>query len=251
MDSSQLEKIGLTKGESLVYATLLNTGGDTAGRLAKSAAVSPSKVYDILERLCRLGLASRTTRGSRMFFSPTDPGALQALVKTKKKEIEKQEAELALIMPSLMTMTRSKRPEHDALVYEGYQAVKAYYYKTLDESAGERLVFGARSGYPVSKSAQYFFRNYHRQRIRKGRKLRIIFNSDLRGSGFAKDYEAMKLTGVRYLPQVTLSSIGIEGDAVDILVWTRETVVLFVLKSREVSRTFRGYFETLWGSAKP
>ena len=54
---------------------------------------------------------------------------------------------------------------------------------------------------------------------------------------------------VRYLPQVTLSSIGIQQDMVDMLVLTKETQLAFVIKSREVARTFREYFNVLWGMA--
>jgi len=250
MESELLERIGLTRGESKVYLALIESGGSTAGRIAKNAGVSQSKIYEILERLCRMGLSSKSRHAGRMFFSPVEPKVLQQIIAEKKKELNEQEKALDSMLPSLVLMQQRNKPKHEAMVLEGYNAVKSYYYKTLDEAAGERLVFGARTGYPVSKSAQYFFRNYHRQRIRKGRKLRIIFNSDLRGSGFARDYGAMKLTMVRYLHQVTLSSVGIEGDSVDMLIWSKETVVLFVVKSREVASTFRGYFETLWKSAK-
>lgn len=251
MEAKELEKIGLTMGASKSYLALLESGGSTAGRIARTAGVSQSKSYEILEKLCRMGLASKSTKSGMMFFSPADPKTLETLLESKEKELKAQKESLDFIMPSLLLTAKSKKRQHEATAFEGYKAVKAYYYKTLDESEGERLVFGARTGHPVSKSAQYFFRNYHKQRIRKGRQLRIILNSDLRGGSFAKDYGKMALTKVRYLPQVTLSSVGIEGDSVDILVWTKEIAVLFLLRSREVAKTFREYFKTLWQSAKP
>jgi hypothetical protein len=33
------------------------------------------------------------------------------------------------------------------------------------------------------------------------------------------------------------------------LIWTKETAILFVIKSREVAKTFRDYFEVLWKTA--
>jgi len=54
---------------------------------------------------------------------------------------------------------------------------------------------------------------------------------------------------VRFLPQVTLSSIGIQKNSIDILIWTKETALLFVIRSREVSKTFMNYFEIIWQSA--
>lgn len=250
MDAELLQKVGLTRGESAAYLSLLELGESTAGVIAKKSGVSSSKVYEILERLYAKGLAGKVSKSGRMHFSASDPEVLRQIMKNRTKEIEQQERSLESVLPSLVLLQQKTKQKREAMVYEGYDAVRSYYYKTLDAVDRERMVFGARSGYPVSKSAQYFFRNYHKQRVRKGRRLRIIFNRDLRNSQFARDYEAMRLTKVRYLPQVTFSSVGIEGDSVDILIWTKETVVLFVLKSREVAGTFRGYFETLWGRAK-
>lgn len=244
-----LERIGLTRGESLAYSALLESGESTAGRIARKAGVSQSKIYDIMERLCSMGLAARLVKSGRLVFVPSEPGALRKLLEEKRSELERQSAGLDRLMPRLEMLNASKSPKNQAMVYEGYQAVRSYFYKTLEGEPSERLVFGARTGYPVSRSAQWFFRNYHRQRMRKGGRLRIILNSDLREGRAAKYYEGMRLARVRYLPQVTFSSMGIEGGAVDMLVWSRETVVLFVIKSREVARTFRGYFELLWKDA--
>ena len=53
-----------------------------------------------------------------------------------------------------------------------------------------------------------------------------------------------------YLSQITLSSIAIQRDLVDMLVWTKEAQLVFVIKSREVARTFREYFGVLWRMAR-
>ena len=105
-------------------------------------------------------------------------------------------------------------------------------------------------GYPVAKGAQYFFQAYHRDWASKGLKTKIIFNRDLKGHKSTEYFEKQPNTVVRYLPQVTLSSIGIQKDNVDILIWTNETQLVFVIKSKEVARTFRDYFEMLWKMAK-
>ena len=53
-----LEELGLTKGEIKVYLTLLKLGETTTGKIVEEAGISSGKIYEILEKLIRKGLAS-------------------------------------------------------------------------------------------------------------------------------------------------------------------------------------------------
>jgi len=247
-----LKKIGLTNGEVKVYSSLLELGPSSSGPIVKDAVVSSSKVYPILDKLIAKGLVSYIRMGGKRVFQTTSPSKILELLEKKAKEIEEQKKEIKDIIPGLIRRQKSLAARHEATIYEGYKGVKTYYKGLLAslKKGDERLVFGARSGYPVAKGAQYFFQSYHRDWVKKGLKTKIIFNRDLKGHKSVQFYEQAGLTQVRYLPQVTLSSIGIQKDMVDMLVWTKETQLVFVIKSHEVARTFREYFGMLWGMAK-
>ena len=247
-----LRKMGLTEGEVKVYTALLDLGPSSSWPIIKESGVSSSKVYPILDRLITMGLVSYITKGSRRVFQTTSPMKILELLDKRKQEVEEQKQEIKDIIPNLVRRQKSLESRHEAAVYEGYKGVKTYYRSLLAglKKGDERLVFGARSGYPVAKGAQYFFQSYHRDWAKKGLRTKLIFNRDLKGSRSTKYFEQSPLTQVRYLPQVTLSSIGIQKDTVDMLVWTKETQLVFVIKSKEVARTFREYFNVLWGMAK-
>jgi sugar-specific transcriptional regulator TrmB len=249
---SALRKAGLTEGEVKVYTALLGLGPSSTGSIIKESGISGSKVYPILDRLIRMGMASYITSGKRKVFQTTSPMKILEMLEKRKDETEKQKDEIKKVMPALVRRQKALISRHEATIYEGYRGVKTYYKSLLEslKKGDERLVFGARSGYPTAKGAQYFFQSYHRSWANKGLRTRIIFNSDLRGGKSTKFYEGSPLTEVRYLPQVTLSSVGIQKDMVDMLIWTKETALVFAIRSREVARTFRGYFEVLWRSAK-
>jgi sugar-specific transcriptional regulator TrmB len=246
-----LRRIGLTEGEIRVYAALLDTGETTTGSIVKDARVSNSKVYPILNRLIAMGLVSYVKKGRIKHFKTTSPQNILDMLENRKSSIEEQKQEIVRILPALLLRERKKRPRHESSVFEGYHAVKKYYKTLLKDlrKGDERLVFGARSGYPIAKGAQYFFKSYHKSWVRKGLRSRMIFNMDLRETGSVKFYENSPLTEVRFLPQLTLSSIGIQKHGIDMLIWTKETAILFVIESREIARTFREYFEVLWRSA--
>lgn len=246
-----LKRAGLTEGEIRVYMALLGSGETTTGRIVKAAGVSSSKVYPILDRLVARGLVSYIKKGKTKHFRSTSPVKILEMLEKRKEGIDEQRREIERILPSLLAREKKKRGGNEAAVYEGYKAVKTFYKTLLRESVkgDERLVFGARSGYPVAVGAQNFFKSFHRAWVKKGLKARLIFNEDLRGKKSVRFFAELPKTEVRFLSQVTLSSIGIQGDCVDMLIWTRDNAILFVIRSREVARTFREYFEILWESA--
>ncbi len=246
-----LRRAGLTEGEIRVYVALLGAGESTTGSIVKASGVSSSKVYPILDRLAAMGLVSYIRKGKTKHFKSTSPVKILEMLEKRKERIDEQRKEIERILPSLLAREKKKRGGNEAAVYEGYKAVKTFYRALLRESGkgDERLVFGARSGYPVAVGAQNFFKSFHRAWVKKGLKTRLIFNEDLRGKKSVRFFADIPRTEVRFLPHVTMSSIGIQGDCVDMLIWTRENAILFVIRSREVARTFREYFEILWKSA--
>jgi sugar-specific transcriptional regulator TrmB len=247
-----LRKVGLTEGEIRVYMALMDIGETTTGRLVKEARVSSSKVYPILDRLVSMGLVTYIKKGSVRYFKTTSPEKILDMLEKRKRRIEEQKELVKRILPALVSRERRRKPVQESSVFEGYGAVKTYYKSILKETrkGDERLVFGARSGYPIAKGAQYFFQSFHKKWVSKGLRTRMIFNEDLRERKSVGFFRDSPLTKVRFLPHVTLSSIGIQGERVDMLIWTRETVVLFAITSREVAKTFREYFEILWKGAK-
>ncbi len=248
---NSLKKIGLTGGEVKVYTSLLELGPSSSGPIIKQSGVSGSKVYPILDRLVFMGLVSHVKHGNKRIFQTTSPTKILELLEKKKEEIEKQKKEIRDIIPALLKKQKSLKSPHEAMIYEGYKGVKTYYKGLLEnlKKGDERLVFGARPGYPIARGARYFFQNYHKKCVAKGIRTKIIFNKDIKGTKATKFFQDSKLTQVRYIPQVTLSSVGIQKDMVDMLIWTKETAMVFVIKSREVARTFKEYFGVLWRMA--
>ena len=58
MDLTDLKRIGLTEGEIKIYNALLELGETTRTELAKKSGISPSKIYDVANRLLEKGIIS-------------------------------------------------------------------------------------------------------------------------------------------------------------------------------------------------
>jgi len=245
----KLRDVGLTGSEIEVYLSLLQTGPSSTGGIMKSTRLQSSTVYHALEFLLQKGLASYVLKNKRKEYKASDPSQLLKLLDEKKESMREQEESLNKIIPSLMKIQKQPVDNTEASVYEGYKGIKTAFddiIKTL-KKGDEYYVFGARGGLPL-KWTSIFFMQFNKERVRKGIRKMIIFNEDVRDSA-GKGEERLRLTRVRYLPQMTPSAINIYGDKVLIAQWT-EKPVAFVIRNKETADSYRAYFRTLWRTAE-
>ena len=62
MDTQYLERIGLTRNESIIYTSMLKTGTSTTGKILNASGINSGKIYEILEGLKNKGLVSGTIK---------------------------------------------------------------------------------------------------------------------------------------------------------------------------------------------
>ncbi|ASJ15345.1 HTH-type sugar sensing transcriptional regulator TrmBL1 [Thermococcus radiotolerans] len=81
----KLQKLGLTKYESLAYITLLKLGPSKATDITKESGIPHTRVYDVLSSLHRKGFVD-VMHGSPRLYKPVNPGVV--LEKIKEDFIE-------------------------------------------------------------------------------------------------------------------------------------------------------------------
>ena len=122
MDVNLLQEIGLTEGETKVYLALIKLGETKTGQLAKEARVSSSKVYKILDRLLKKGLAGFVIKGKIKFFTPMEPKRILEYMDQKEKELKEKKELVKELIPQLeLEQKMAKKPE--AVIYDGFKAV--------------------------------------------------------------------------------------------------------------------------------
>src|SRR3989344_4876377 len=104
----ELQKIGLTAGEIKVYLGLLELGESTKTKLAKKAEISPSKLYDITNRLLRKGIISAVRKQSILHFKAADPHRLHNFIEQKEQEIHQEREIVNTILPRLMAQYQNQ-----------------------------------------------------------------------------------------------------------------------------------------------
>jgi len=177
MDTRALEELGLTQGEIKVYLALVRLGETTSGPLVDESRVSVSKVYQILDRLARKGLASHIVKRKTKFFKAADPNRLMVYLKEKERKLKEQEVSLNELIPELNEMGGSATTEETAQVFDGLRGLQTARERTLKimGKGDEMWVIGIAKS-PYEGSMEPYFRDYHKRRYQKGIFCKFLYN---------------------------------------------------------------------------
>lgn len=250
MDITDLRKIGLTQGEGRLYDALLELGESTRTELAKKSGISPSKIYDVANRLIEKGIISCVTKNGIIHFAAADPEKLRDFLNHKEQELEKQKQLVEQILPSLLLKYKKTEENVDVEVFYGWEGMKTVFdkiVKSLDEGDCN-YVFGASRGYD-SKQADIFFSQYYQKKRKKGFATKVIFNSDLRQNKQRISIFNEKPNEMKFLYQETFTEINLYKDTVLVIMLLKRPIVLRV-KSQDTADSFKKFFDSLWQQAQ-
>ena len=246
MNTQILEEIGLTKTEIKIYLALLKLGQSTTTKIVKEAGIHASKVYEFLDKLIQKGLVSYVIKSNKKHFSAAEPEFLKEFLKEKQRGIQEQEKEIEKILPQLKSIRKSGEDIMQSDIYEGLRGVKSVYEKiisTLQKGDTQYIIGAPRIG---NELIEGFLLDWHKRRIKKGIKCKYIYDSDVRDYG--KVREEMPLTEVRYLPKKIVSPVWIEifnGNVVIGHIKGRNAV-LFLIKDKDIAKSYLDYFDLIW-----
>ena len=176
-----------------------------------------------------------------------EPKRLLDFFNEKTAKIEEQKKELEKAIPLLENY--SKTQDNKAVLYKGLNAIKNFYKNILEDlKQGEKYyVIGVNYGESLA-GVKEFFENYHNQRVKKGIKVKMLVNSDVKNE-LVKTIHAK--SEIRYLPQYLMSNM-------IILFYKNKSFIFFLAKdavgllieNEEVSKGFKSYFDAFWKIAK-
>ncbi|MFH1308151.1 MAG: helix-turn-helix domain-containing protein [archaeon] len=240
----ELQKFGLSEKQAKVYLANLELGEATASDISIKSNLPRTLVYDLLERLIELGLESYSIKAGKKYFIPSDPKELSRILKEKQQAITE-------IMPKLEEINKIKgfkRPKVE--IYEGPEGMKTVMNKMLNSGAKELFSYGSsRSSFEV---IPYFMENWHRERIKKKIKARMIYNNTKTAREKARKFKhTLPLAQHKFMP-INLESPTatlIYGNKVVLQSWTKEPFAVEI-ESELMAQNHKEYFEALWKIAE-
>jgi len=250
MDHSLLASIGLTQGESKVYLALLRLGPTKTGPLAASAGVSSSKVYKILDRLEKKGLAGHAIKQKTKFYRAVEPRRILDYLEEKEEDLALKRQTLSSIIPQLEKEQNLEKAKDEAVVFDGFKAVTNFFRNILDElkPGDSYYVIGGSYG-QEAPGLKAFFQNFHTQRADRRIKVNMLANFNVKGFMVPA---TQSNSDIRFLPEYITTDMQITfyKDKSFIIIWTKNPKG-FLIHSEEAVKSFRSYFDALWKTAKP
>ncbi|MFN7991628.1 MAG: helix-turn-helix domain-containing protein [Candidatus Micrarchaeia archaeon] len=251
MKQSILEMIGLTEGEAKTYKALLRLGSSSTGAISSEAGVSTSKLYIILDKLERKGLASHIDRGGVRHFQAVEPAKIRDYLNEKRREVEVLESELEAQLPNLMALYAHASTQESITVFKGMKGLKTAHEHTY-------LKLGRGDEYCVLGIPQItewdrlgYWEKDHQRRDAAGIRCRLLFNQGVEGK-ILMERNSYRFSEARYMPTdiKTPAYFTIYKDTTLVIIPSADPISIEIV-SKEVADAFRGYFNEFWKLSKP
>lgn len=252
MEIEALRELGLTEGEIKVYLALIRLGETTSGPLVDESGVSVSKVYLILDRLAKKGLASHIVKRKTKYFKAADPNRLLVYLQEKQSVLKELETGLLNLIPMLEAEQQTAVTAETAQVYDGLRGIQTARERTLKimKEGDEMWIIGiART--PYEGMMTQYFKEYHKRRYEKGIECRYLYN-EYSKEPYGKTSASYPLSEARYMPKglITHAWIEIYADTVTIGINKGKSFSV-VIQNQEVANSFKIYAQLLWSISKP
>ena len=148
------------------------------------------------------------------------------------------------ILPSLEKLQGS-HTEQEAEVFLGVKGLKAGYEKMIKEKTKkDEILYFYLHEKEHSEKADLFYHSL--QNISKKVKMRGLANKEYKNSWFAKK---SKFLNVRFVDFPLPGNIDIIGGMVLLVSWKPETIGVLI-KSENIAKNLRDYFNEVWNKAK-
>ena len=247
MELEILEKIGLTRNESLVYLTLLKLGTSKTTKILNTSGLNSGKIYEILESLKKKGLVSESVINNIKHYTPSSPKELLDYIGAKKREVEKKEELVKSMLPRLEGLRNLKLNKSRAVIYTGFRGLKTAAYEGLNNinQNGEILAMGISE--KKSDKLNEFWLKFTKDRVEKKIKARHIYSE--RGTYF-KEFKKVTYTEHRVLEGITPVTVDIFGDEIVLLLNYEEPITCILIYDKNTAISFKNFFEQLWKIAK-
>ncbi len=243
MDTQILEEIGLTANESKVYLSLIELGSSSATQIIQKTGLHRAVVYDLLERLIEKGLVGYAIKDRKKYFESTSPERL-------KEMLQEKEEKLSEILPHLLELSKFKT-KLEVKIYKGKEGIKTVFEDILRNKPKEWLSLG--SGGETYKLLPYFLEHFHKARIKNKIKVRGLFRDNPNARKRGETLSQMSFSEIRYLPKTFLTPtvMNIYNERITLYSVSEENIPFIILiENKELSRSFKEYFEWLWEISK-
>lgn len=241
MNTKLFEELGLTKSEVTVFLTLLKIGSSKAGKIIDDSGLQNPVVHRAFHSLIEKGFVTYSVEGKIKYYQAIDPRLLLNILDEKKRRLEE-------LMPKLLKLNESNTREAKAVIHCGIRGIRRLFTYILETGDKEFLTYGAPEK-SLDLLGSFFWTGFHKKRIKKGIKARMIFHESLKER--AKELNKLRSTEIRLTEKgfEELTETVICGDKVAILIYLDRPIGVLI-EERLAANSYKKFFEPLWENCK-
>lgn len=240
--------VGFSQKEIAVYSALLSLGKGIVTKISRTASISRTTTYDILDSLSQKGLVKISGKEPKQEYIVESPEKLEQFISS---EIEKKNTDLnkiKYIIPELFSLYNTKEIPK-VRYYEGVDGLKRALEDTLSKSDIEILASGGAQDMFEAVGEEYS-NEYFKKRVEKNIKIRGIASGDP-GTMKVSEKNEEELREILIVPNDKFHfsvETNIYNDKVLNISWKEKFAVL--IESKEIADAQKKVFELAWGEAK-
>ncbi len=131
----ELERIGFTRNEALVYWAAVRSGASSVQQLAADSGLNRITVHSIVEKFERLQVFLRTYSGKRRRIVAVDPHRLEQLIKTEELALKQKSEALHQVLPLLIRQYQQSQRGMKVSTFKGERGFEEMCEDVLRENA--------------------------------------------------------------------------------------------------------------------
>lgn len=244
----QLQKLGLTPKESVIYLACLELGeASPVSTIAKRAQINRTTAYDILESLVNRGLVISSRAKRHQYYRAQDPEKLVTHLQEESQKYARLAEEAKEALPELKSHYRALTDRPRVYFYEGDEGLIRVYEETLT-STEEILAYA--SDQANQDAIPWYFPEYYKRRAAKKIPIRAIFPDTPKDrERHARDDQELRTS--RIVPKHVMDfspEINFFDNKIMIADWKEKLGI--IIESEEIAKAFKQSFELAWEAAE-
>jgi sugar-specific transcriptional regulator TrmB len=246
LEEKILERLGLTRGESKTYMSLLKLGSSTTGPIAKESQVSRSKLYIILDKLEKKGFVSHVEKDNMTYFQAVEPAKIKDYLADRQNELKNLENELDKFLPKLETLYGKFGGAQQVTIYQGLTGLKAAHEHTyLKLKKGDEYCYFGVPAYQPEEQHSYWMGD-HERRVKAGIRCKLLFNRDT-DAEILKERNSFAMCDARYMPTDVRppTYILVYKDTTMMAIPSKDPLAIEII-NQEIADSFKVYFNEFW-----
>lgn len=243
MDTETLMDIGLTAAQAKAYIVLVQHGSITPPDLAKKTRETRTNAYKVLDKLCELGLASKSESGKKIVYRVGHPVALERLAKKQRDQALEQEKRVRLALPTLLNYFYTYSEQPGVRLFQGADGIKEIFNDMLRT---RQPIYLIRSPADVKFYDENFFANFRSRRAKLGIETHAL-TVDVASAVHDADADTSNRFYRTWLPADAYTGSvewDVYGDKLAIISYGEEAIGMIV-ESPQIADSFRQLFQLI------